>query len=225
MRILVVEDSLRLRENIVLGLTQSGFAVDSAADGLEGLRLGQTHEYDLIILDIMLPQLDGLELLKRLRRGGRETHVLLLTAKDRLEDKIEGFRAGADDYLVKPFDFAELLARAKALVRRASGSKATQIVIGESVLDLNSRSLVRHGERIELSPREFMVLEYLVSRRGQVVSRTKIEEHIYDASADVMSNVVDTVVYALRKKLASTGDDSCIRTRRGLGYELMSEFE
>jgi DNA-binding response OmpR family regulator len=221
MRILVVEDSVRLRESIALGLKNAGYAVDSAADGRQGLWLAQSHSYDAIVLDIMLPSLDGIGVLNALRLSGRDTHVLLLTARDRLEDKIEGFRAGADDYLVKPFAFDELLARVGALVRRATGRKTTAVSVGACVFDQAARSLSRNGERIDLSPREFAVLEYLVARRGDVVSRTEIEAHIYDGTTDVMSNVVDSVVYALRKKLDAGGGESCIRTRRGAGYELL----
>jgi DNA-binding response OmpR family regulator len=225
MRVLVVEDSVRLRENVVLGLQKAGYAVDSASDGRQGLWLAQSHSYDAIVLDIMLPELDGIELLKALRKDGRDEHVLLLTARDALEDKIEGFRSGADDYLVKPFAFDELLARVGALVRRSGGRKATQATIGDCTADLAARCLMRDGKRIDLSPREFAVLEFLLSRRGQVVSRTDIESHIYDGSTDIMSNVVDAVIYSLRKKLGTTGEDSLIKTRRGAGYELVEQDE
>lgn len=225
MRVLVVEDSVRLRENVVLGLKKAGYAVDAAADGRQGLWLAQSNPYDAIVLDIMLPELDGLELLKALRIAGRDEHVLLLTARDTLEDKIEGFRSGADDYLVKPFAFDELLARVGALVRRASGRKATQAAIGMCMVDMAARCLTREEQRIDLSPREFAVLEFLLARRGQVVSRTDIESHIYDGSADIMSNVVDAVIYSLRKKLGTAGEDSLIKTRRGAGYELVEQDE
>jgi DNA-binding response OmpR family regulator len=219
-RVLFVEDSERLQRSVGAGLRKSGYAVDVAGDGETGLWHARSHEYDVIILDLMLPALDGLSVLNAIREGGRDTHVLLLTAKDTVEDRVRGLRAGADDYLVKPFAFDELLARVEALTRRSHGRKNPSVSVGDLVIDTAAR-VVRRGERaIELSPREYALLEYLAARRGAVVSRTEIEAHIYDERAEPMSNVVDAAVYALRRKLDVPGRPSLIHTRRGMGYSL-----
>ena len=225
MRLLLIEDSERLRDNLTLGLRRAGFAVDGAGDGQQGLWLAQSHPYDVIILDVMLPQLDGLTVLQRLRQGGSDTNVLLLTAKDRLQDKIDGLQRGADDYMVKPFAFEELLARLGALVRRRHGSRSPLITVGPISVDTTARTVSRDGERLELSAREFAVIEYLALRRGQIISRTDIETHVYDGNTELMSNVVDTVICALRKKIDSPGQPSLIRTRRGMGYEMLEHTD
>lgn len=220
MRLLVIEDSKLLRETLTLGLQGAGYAVDHAAEGESGLWQAQSHAYDVIILDLMLPGIDGLTLLGRLRKAGMQTHVLVLTARDTVEDRVRGLRAGADDYLIKPFAFEELLARVEALVRRRHGTKNPRIEIGDLVLDTAARTVARAGQPIQLAPREYALLEYLVARRGVVVSRTEIEAHIYDEHADPLSNVVDSAVYALRKKIDPPGVPSMIQTRRGMGYIL-----
>ncbi len=216
MRVLLIEDSDILRRSLRRGLRHAGFVVDTAGDGEEGLAAAEFGEHDAIVLDIMLPKLDGLAVLKRLRDAGRRTHVLLLTAKDTVADRVEGLRQGADDYLVKPFALEELLARIEALCRRSYGEKSAALRIGPLELDLSSHRLQRDGVEVELTPREWRLLEYLALRRGQVVARAQIEAHIYDELVEPMSNVVDAAVYGLRRKIGA----GLIRTRRGLGYVL-----
>lgn len=218
MRILLVEDSPRLQRSIGAGLRRSGYAVDVAGDGEEGLWRALSDDYDVIVLDLMLPKLDGLSVLDRLRRQGKDTHVLALTARDTVEDRVRGLRLGADDYLVKPFAFDELLARIQALVRRRHGQKNPRIEIGQLALDTSARTVSVAGRHISLTPREYALLEYLALRRGELVSRTQIEQHIYDDNAEPMSNVVDSTICALRRKLDAAGGTSLIQTRRGLGY-------
>ena len=219
MRVLLVEDSETLRRSVRRALRHAGFAVDTAADGAEGLAAAELNDYDALVLDVMLPKLDGLALLRRLRAAGKTTHVLLLTARDTVADRVEGLRLGADDYLVKPFALAELLARVEALCRRAYGTKSGTLRIGPLALDLSARRLQRDGAEVELTAREWRLLEYLALRRGQVVPRAEIEAHIYDEFVEPMSNVVDTAVYGLRRKIGA----NFIRTRRGLGYVLEAE--
>jgi DNA-binding response OmpR family regulator len=223
MRLLLVEDSKRLQEAVGTGLRKAGYAVDIAGDGEEGLWYAESNEYDVIVLDLMLPVLDGLSALQRLRHQGISTHVLILTAKDTVEDRVRGLQMGADDYLVKPFAFEELLARVHALTRRAHGVKTSRIAIDEMTIDLAARRVERNGNAIALTPREYALLEFLALRRGQVVTRTEIENHIYDCRAEPMSNVVDTAIYALRRKIDAPGGPSLIRTRRGMGYVLGEE--
>ncbi|HEY1685671.1 MAG TPA: response regulator transcription factor [Tepidisphaeraceae bacterium] len=224
MRVLLVEDSERLRRSVSDGLRKSGFAVDTAADGEEGLHLARTENYDAIILDIMLPKVDGLEVLQRLRDGGKDTHVLLLTARGTIADRVTGLRAGADDYLVKPFAVEELLARIETLVRRQHQNKQPRIRIGPIEIDMGARTVMRGRAVIYLSPREYSLLEFLALRRGQVVSRTEIESHIYDIQAELMSNVVDSAVCALRRKIDEADRPSLIQTRRGMGYVLQENL-
>lgn len=220
MRVLVVEDSARLQRTLGTALRKSGYAVDLAGDGEEGLWLAESNPYDVIVLDLMLPKRDGLSLLGELRRKGRDTHVLLLTARDTVQDRVQGLRAGADDYLVKPFELEELLARVEALCRRAYGSKQSRLGIADLEIDTRARTVQRAGLPVELTAREYHLLEYLARQRGQVVSRSEIEEHIYDGEVDPMSNVVDSAVCSLRRKLGQAGSLPLIHTRRGLGYVL-----
>jgi DNA-binding response OmpR family regulator len=220
MRTLLVEDSQRLQKSIGKALRKSGYAVDVSGDGEGGLWLAESNDYDAIILDIMLPKLDGLSLLRRLREHGRQTGVLILTAKDTVEDRVGGLQTGADDYLVKPFALEELLARVQALCRRRYGNKSNHLVVADLEIDLTAHAATRAGQPLDLTAREFMLLEYLAQRRGQVVTRDEIETHIYDESADLMSNVVDSAVCTLRKKLSLPGRPQLIHTRRGLGYTL-----
>ena len=219
-RVLLVEDSRRLGTYIKDGLSQAGYAVDHASDGEEGLWLARSNDYDAVILDLMLPKMDGLTILKRLRKEGVKTHVLILTAKDTVEDRVRGLEEGADDYLIKPFALEELLARVQALVRRGYGVKSPHIRVGDVEIDMTQKFASRQGKRIDLTSREYALLEYLALKRGQVVSRTEIEEHLYDEGADLMSNVVDSFVYRLRKKIESPEGPPLIRTRRGMGYVL-----
>ncbi|GAA5126242.1 response regulator transcription factor [Luteolibacter yonseiensis] len=218
MRLLFVEDSKRLQQTVGTALRRAGFAVDVTGNGQEGLWLAEANEYDVIVLDIMLPGLDGLGLLKQLRDQGRNTHVLLLTARDTVADRVRGLHAGADDYLVKPFALEELLARVQALCRRAYDSKQNKIIIGDMHIDTAARTVSRAGHVIMLQAREYALVEYLARRAGQVVSRTEIESHIYDGDTGLMSNVVDSAVCAVRRKLHVANPEPIIHTRRGQGY-------
>ncbi len=217
MKLLLIEDSRRLRQSLAEGLRKSGYAVDLAADGEEGLWRAEGGGYEVIVLDLMLPKLDGLSLLRRLRAAGDPTHVLILTARDTVEDRVRGLEAGADDYLIKPFALSELLARIQALVRRASGVKSPLIQVGGLSIDTTARRVSREGITIDLTAREYALLELLVMRRGQLVTRAQIEHHIYDERVEPSSNVVEAAVYALRRKLERPGN-LLIRTRRGQGY-------
>lgn len=225
MRLLLVEDSKRLQTSLQRGLRKSGYAVDVTGDGEEGRWLSESNNYDVIILDLMLPRLDGLSLLRQLRASHRATHVLILTARDTVEDRVSGLQAGADDYLIKPFAFEELLARVQALCRRSYQRKNPRIVIGDLQIDTAARRVTSKGRNIELTPREFMLLEYLVLRRGEVLSRSEIEAHIYPDSAELMSNAVDSAVCTLRRKIDSDRPGARIRTRRGMGYVFESTSE
>ncbi len=221
MRVLLIEDAARLQRSLTAALRRSGYAVDNAVDGEQGLWLARSHDYDALIVDIMLPKLSGLDLLKTLRAEKRDTHVLLLTARDTVADRVKGLDAGADDYLVKPFALEELLARVNVLCRRAYKQKSPTLTIGDLEVDRSARKARRAGKEIELTAREYQLLEYLASRRGEVVSRTEVEEHIYDGQVDPMSNVVDSAICNLRKKISAERDGSAlIHTRRGLGYVL-----
>ena len=218
MRILLIEDSRRLRRAVSLGLRKAGFRVDATGEGREGLWYAESHDYDVIILDLMLPGLDGISILHRIRRKQRPSRVLILSAKDTVADRVAGLETGADDYLVKPFAFEELLARLQALIRRRYEIKRNIISIGEIRIDTAKRIVSRAGQTIELPPREYSLLHFLVLQQGRVVSRTEIEEHIYDERAEPMSNVVDAAICALRKALDRPGTASLIKTRRGMGY-------
>ncbi len=215
-RILFVEDSGIMRRSVRRALRHAGFAVDVCADGEEGLEAAQSLAYDALVLDVMLPKIDGLTMLRKLRAAGDKTHILLLTARDTVAERVEGLRLGADDYLVKPFALAELLARVEALCRRSYGEKAGLLCIGPLELDVAARRLLVEGAVVELTAREWRLLEYLAVRRGEVVPRGEIETHIYDDLVDPMSNVVDTAIYSLRRKIGP----GLIQTRRGLGYML-----
>jgi two-component system OmpR family response regulator len=213
MRILVVEDEPRLLRNLAKALREEGYAVDTAEAGDEGLFKAESSDYDAIVLDVMLPQLDGWQLLERLRKQ-KQTPVLMLTARDATPDRIRGLDTGADDYLVKPFDLSELLARLRALVRRAAGQARPRIELGEVLLDTRSRSVSRRGQRVMLTAREYAILEYLALHRGEVVTRTSLYEHLFDETDDSLSNLVDVHVSSIRKKLGA----DLIATRRGQGY-------
>lgn len=225
MRVLLVEDSKRLQTTIASALRRSGYALDAANDGQEGLWLADTSDYDVIVLDIMLPKLDGLSFLRQLREKGKRTHVLLLTAKDTISDRVHGLQLGADDYLVKPFALEELLARIQALCRRAYGAKQPRVVIADLEVDTIAKEVFRAGQPIKLKPREYLLLEYLVLRAGQVVSRGDIEAHIYDSEVDPLSNVVDSAISTLRKRINACNPTPLIHTRHGLGYVLKAEPE
>ena len=219
MRILVVEDDKKIASFIVKGLKQSGFAVDLAADGEEGLSFTATTSYDAVIMDIMLPKLDGLSVVQRLRGKGSRLPVLILSAKASVDDRVRGLQAGGDDYLTKPFAFSELLARVQALIRRSTHTaEPTKLVVGDLALDLLGRMATRGDETIELQPREFMLLEYLMRNANRSVSKTMILEHVWDYSFDPQTNVVDVLVHRLRAKIDP--DKTRLQTIRGVGYAL-----
>lgn len=220
MRVLIIEDQKRLRTWLQKGLSEEGYVVDAAGDGQEGLWYALGNSYDLIILDVLLPRLDGLSLLQRLREAGREDQVLILTAKDTVADRVKGLDLGADDYLVKPFAFEELLARVRALVRRGYGKHRAIMQVGELRIDTAKRQVWRGRQEIELRAMEYKLLEYLARRAGETATRTEIWEHLYDFGSQSLSNVVDVCVASLRRKLDRAGEQSLIQTRRGLGYVL-----
>lgn len=224
MRVLVIEDYLLLRESLVSGLQQLGYAVDATGDGLDGLWYAENHPYDVMILDLMLPKLGGLELLRRVRAAGNTVPVLVLTAKDAVEDRVVGLDHGADDYLVKPFAFNELAARLRALVRRRYDREGTLIQIADLEIDTLKRRVRRGDEVVALSAREYALLEYLANRAGHVVTRTEIWDHVYDAAGEPWSNVLDVHISHLRRKIDHGRALKLIHTRRGLGY-LLGEHE
>ena len=213
MRVLVVEDEPDLASVLARSLAENGYAVDLANDGEEGLYRARTWDYDAVVLDIMLPQRDGLSVLRELRKE-KTTPVLLLTARDRLDDRVRGLDSGADDYLVKPFELAELLARLRALIRRTAGVAETVLHLGEVVLDTARQSVSRAGEDVHLTAREYSLFEMLALHRGRLVSRTELYEHLFAEDDDSFSNVIDVHISNLRKKLGK----ELIQTRRGQGY-------
>jgi two-component system copper resistance phosphate regulon response regulator CusR len=219
-RLLIIEDYAPLRESLARGLRDAGYAVDATGSGNDGLWYAENHPYDVVVLDIMLPGMSGFELLRRLRGAGNTTHVLVLTARDALADRIKGLDLGADDYLVKPFAFDELLARLRAMVRRRYDRVDPVIRIGDLEVDTRSRRARRGGRGLELSAREYALLEYLAHRAGQIVSRTELWDHAYDEAAEPGSNVLDVHISHLRKKIDDGQDHKLIHTRRGQGYVL-----
>lgn len=223
MRVLVAEDHQSLARSIADGLRDEGFAVDLTFNGEEAQTLARTHQYDLIVLDIMLPGVDGFTLLPRLRRSRINVPVLCLTAKDAVEDRVKGLDLGADDYLIKPFEWNELLARCRALVRRGHDLRNPEIIIGDLHIDTIKKSVIRAGKIIKLSAREYALLTYLAHRVGQVVSRADIWEHLYDSSDEVASNVVDVYIAYLRNKVDKGFDKKLIHTRHGQGYIITAE--
>lgn len=219
MRVLIVEDSQYIRESVALVLRESGYAVDESEDGGDGLWKAESNSYDVIILDIMLPGLDGLSALRKLREGGHQTQILILSAKDTIDDRIRGLREGADDYLVKPFDLGELLARVEALCRRGYMKKSPVHEVGGLTINSQAKTVSCAGQAIEMTAREYAILEFLVLRQGEVVSRTEIEAHVYDELVSPVSNVVDKSICVLRKRLSESNENApIIQTRRGQGY-------
>ena len=217
MRILVVEDEPRLLSNLAKALREEGYAVDTADAGDDGLYKAENCDYDAIVLDIMLPRLDGWEVLDRLRKQ-KQTPVLMLTARDATRDRVRGLDTGADDYLVKPFDLTELLARLRALIRRSAGQARSQVEVRDLVIDTRARTITRAGQAVTLTAREYAILEYLVLHRGEVVTRTELYEHLFDESDDTLSNLLDVHIFSIRKKLGA----ELIATRRGQGYVIES---
>jgi two-component system OmpR family response regulator len=221
MRILLVEDDLKIASFIVKGLRAMGYAVDHAIDGEEGLHLALTEPYDTAIIDIMLPKLDGLSLIGRIRKEKVNIPVIILSAKDSVDDRVKGLQTGGDDYLTKPFAFSELLARVQALIRRASGLvEPTRLIIGDLSMNLITREVERGGRKIELKPIEFSLLEYLIRSAGRVVSKTMIMEHVWDYNFDPQTNVVEARICRLRDKIDRDFDKKLIHTVRGVGYVL-----
>ena len=225
MRLLLVEDERKVAEMVTRGLRAEHFAVDVAHDGSAGWEMASTVDYDLIILDLILPGLNGTELLRRLRRRNVNAAVLVLTARDATGDKIENFEAGADDYLTKPFSFAELLVRIKALLRRTPASRNHVLRVADLEVDRLARQVRRAGKRIELTSKEYALLEYLAAHAGRVLSRTMIIEHVWDEGFEGLTNIVDVYVRHLRAKIDEPHERKLIRTVRGVGYCLSDEAE
>lgn len=218
MRILIVEDEKKVAAFIKKGLEEETYAVDVAYDGEEGLYLGLENQYDMVVLDLMLPTIDGMEVLARLRKNKVEAPILLLTAKDSVEDKVTGLNTGADDYLTKPFAFSELLARIRVLLRRGKTEAKTVLQIDGLTLDLVSHKVNRNGEEIELTGKEYSLLEYFMRNQGKVLTRTMIAEHVWDYNFDTFTNVIDVYVNHLRKKIDKNYQDKLLHTLRGVGY-------
>ena len=221
MHVLVVEDEVRLAQNLARALSKNaGFVVDIAPDGNDGLHLASSGAFDAIILDLMLPGISGSELLARLRAGGNKTPVLVLTAKEDKASIIGLLDSGADDYLAKPFDLGELLARVKALIRRSKGQASSSIALADLVLNINSRSASRAGAHVELTPMEYRTLEYLMMHQGVVVSKEQLLEHLYDYNWEKFSNVIEVYISAIRRKIDANASERLIHTLRGHGYVL-----
>jgi two-component system OmpR family response regulator len=219
-RVLVVEDEVKMARAIRRGLEQEGYAVDTAPDGDEALYLAGENDYDAVVLDVLLPGLDGFGVCRRLRAAGRWAPVVMLTARDTVQDRIGGLDCGADDYMVKPFAFGELLARLRALIRRGATERPVVLQAGDLVLDPAAHTVTRAGQRVQLSAREFTLLEFLLRHAGEVVTRTAILEHVWDYNYSGLSNVVDVYVSYLRRKLEQPFGRAVIRTVRGVGYAL-----
>lgn len=219
MRVLVVEDDQKIASFVIKGLKQAGFAVGHAADGEDGLHLALTEPYDVAVIDIMLPKLDGLSLIEQLRRQKINTPAIILSAKRSVDDRVKGLQTGSDDYLTKPFAFSELLARVQALIRRASNvTEPTRLTVGDVSLDLLTREVIRADRKIDLQPREFALLEYLMRNAGRVLSKSMIMEHVWGYDFDPQTNVVDVLICRLRNKVNRDFEEKLIQTHRGVGY-------
>ena len=221
MRLLLIEDDFKIAVFIKTGLEESGFAVDHSADGQDGLHLALTEPYDLAVIDLMLPTIDGLTIISEMRRKQIKTPVIILSAKKSVDDRVKGLQTGSDDYLVKPFAFSELLARIQALIRRASGdSSPSNLTVADLTLNVRTRKVVRAGKTIDLQPLEFSLLEYLIRNAGQVVSKTMIMEHVWDYNFNPQTNVVESRICYLRDKIDRGFDKKLLHTVRGVGYVL-----
>lgn len=220
MRILLVEDDPGVRRFVVKGLREQAYAVDTAASGEDALYQADINEYDLVILDVMIPAPDGFEVCRRLRKSGRTMPILMLTARDAVEDRVSGLDRGADDYLTKPFEFRELLARLRALLRRSTELHPPSLSVGNLVLDTAAQSAMRGGHPISLTHKEYALLEYLVRNAGRVVNRADIAEHVWDETFDPFSNLIEVYINRLRRKIDPDGRSGLLQTRRGAGYIL-----
>ncbi len=220
MKILIIEDEERLASLLKRGLEENSFAVDISFDGEEGLYMAETFPYDVIILDVMLPLIDGFTLLERLRGKNNRTPVIMLTAMGEVENRIKGLNSGADDYIAKPFNFEELLARLTAVIRRNKGEPASVIQFSDLILDMNTKQVTRGGEEIHLSAREYAILEYLVLNKQRIISRTEFSDHVYDINFDLDSNIFDVYINRLRNKIDRGRKTKLIHTERGSGYIL-----
>lgn len=223
MRILIAEDEKTLNATLKKRLEEQSYSVDACLDGQEALDYLDSAEYDVVLLDIMMPKKSGLEVLRALRKKGRQTPVLLLTAKDSIEDRVDGLDAGADDYLVKPFAFEELMARIRVMLRKKSGQSSNLLSVGDLTLDLGTHTVVRDGQAISLSSREFALLRYLVMNQGMILSRDQIEQHIWNYDYEGSSNMIDVYIRYLRKKIDDPFEKKLIHTVRGAGYVLREE--
>ena len=218
MKILLAEDEIDLNSVITRYLKKNGYSVDSVFDGEEALDYLEYGEYDLLILDIMMPKVNGFEVIKKLRDKGNHTSVLMLTARDSADDKVKGLDLGADDYIVKPFDFNELAARIRAVVRRKYGNSSNKLIIGDLILDTSEKSVTRAGVRIELTGKEYEILEYLMQSKNRILSREQIKQHVWDYNYEGDSNIIDVLIKNIRKKIDAKGGKQIIYTKRGLGY-------
>lgn len=225
MRILLVEDDPGVRRFVVKGLREQAYAVDTATTGEEALYQTDINAYDLMILDVMIPAPDGFEVCRRIRRSGKRMPILMLTARDSVEDRVSGLDRGADDYLTKPFEFRELLARLRALLRRTTELHPPKVAVGDLILDTAGQSATREGRTISLTHKEYGLLEYLVRNAGRVVSRAEIAEHVWDETFDPFSNLIEVYVNRLRRKIDPDGRAELLQTRRGAGYILMGNAE
>ena len=223
MKILLAEDEVDLNNVVTRYLKKNGYSVDSVLDGEEALDYLEYSEYDLVILDIMMPKVDGFEVIKKLRDKGNHTSVLMLTARDSADDKVKGLDLGADDYIVKPFDFNELMARIRAVVRRKYGNSSNKLVIGDLVLDTSEKSVTRAGKQIELTGKEYEVLEYLMQSKNRILSRDQIKEHVWDFDYEGDSNIIDVLIKNIRKKIDIEDGKQIIYTKRGLGYVIKED--
>jgi len=220
MKILIIEDEQKTGDYLRQGLSEAGFMVDLARDGLDGLHLALTEDYDLLVLDVMLPKLDGWQILQRVRQGDKHMPVLFLTARDQIKDKVKGLELGADDYLVKPFAFSELLARVRTLLRRGKAKEQELLQVADLELDLIRRRVTRAGKRIELTAKEFALLELLLRRQGEVIPRSLIASQVWDMNFDSDTNVIEVAIRRLRAKIDDNFEPKLIRTLRGMGYVL-----
>ena len=223
MKILLAEDEVDLNNVVTRYLKKNGYSVDSVLDGEEALDYLEYSEYDLVILDIMMPKVDGFEVIKKLRDKGNHTSVLMLTARDSADDKVKGLDLGADDYIVKPFDFNELMARIRAVVRRKYGNSSNKLVIGDLILDTSEKSVTRAGRQIELTGKEYEVLEYLMQSKNRILSRDQIKEHVWDFDYEGDSNIIDVLIKNIRKKIDVEDGKQIIYTKRGLGYVIKED--